>query len=223
MMPSDDFRYSRHAPRLEVTSKKDDLKVMILRKHPHAENMYRYVRDEFKESFGHVYNNRCAYCGLPLGVVPVSHFEIDHIVCQDVADQDNIVDAMYVHDLKNLAFACSYCNRKKSNFTIQRDSHKWLSPDKGLGQTFVREDDCHIGVSAENADRVDIKQFYDKMNYGSELRRIDYVLSSLIDLRDQVDEKGVNRDKSDVVDCLDATISRLTRKRNRFESQLVRM
>ena len=115
----DDFRYGPHAPRLDVVSKKNVLKDQILQKHPRAKNMYTYVQSEFKESFGCTYNSRCAYCGVSMRVVPASCFEVDHIVCQDESKRDDDDRARYVHDLDNLALACSYCNRKKSNFPCQ--------------------------------------------------------------------------------------------------------
>ena len=79
---SSDYRNTEYCPNLsEIKSKKNALVKKIKQDHPRVVDMHNFVSDNnavYKEQFMNAYNNKCAYCGVSINVIPIQMFEIDH-------------------------------------------------------------------------------------------------------------------------------------------------
>ena len=107
---SSDYRNTEYCPNLsEIKSKKNDLVKKIKQDHPRAVDMHNYVSDNstvYKEQFMDAYNNKCAYCGVSVNVIPVQMFEVDHFIYQKSFKTKK--EAGYI---ENLVLSCYDCNR----------------------------------------------------------------------------------------------------------------
>ncbi|MBQ9004106.1 MAG: HNH endonuclease [Eggerthellaceae bacterium] len=223
-MLADDFRLNEFSPDVRVDTAKASLKEELLSEHAHAQNMYSVIQRHhgYKEKLGHAYGDRCAYCGVPIGCIGYQSFQIDYIVCKNGNADDRADVPTGIDSIENLAFACVNCNGKKHDFTLTELSLPLLSPDMDLGTTFVRNDDFSIEISHEYAGCKPVRAFYDRMHYGSELRRIDYLIASLFDLDQYVnsnDELGELASK--ISDLLRLALGSLIPRRNKSSIALI--
>ena len=208
-----DYRNTKYCQKLKkLAEKKNEVKEHILNDHPRAIDMHNYLRvnDEvYKEEFMKAYNYKCAYCGASISFIPKRAFEIDHFLYKKSPRFKRKAAAGY---MENLVLSCNYCNNKKNDFDVPDKYIDILHPDKdGIANCFYRDDDYYICISdSKKGDKV-INSFFDKVELGSELRRLDYLLLNLIGLKKQlqnVDGMG------DVYKKLDAMTGLLIEKRN---------
>lgn len=179
---ADDYRNSKYCPMLtNLEKKKSDVKDSVSVKHPRARDMHTYIsnNDEpFKQQFIEAYNGKCAYCGVSTEIIPWKMFEIDHLIPKEAARfGKSKANAGYI---ENLVLSCYDCNRSKSALEIpDAELHK-IHPDKiGISKAFIRDDGYYIKISEEmQNDRV-VKLFYERIDLGNQLHRIDYLLLNL--------------------------------------------
>ena len=206
---SSDYRNTEYCPNLsEIKSKKNDLVISIKQDHPRAVDMHNYVSDNstvYKAKFMEAYNNKCAYCGVSLDVIPVQMFEVDHFIYQKSFKTKK--EAGYI---ENLVLSCYDCNRGKSSLPIPTSAINDLHPDEeGIAKTFVRDKDFYIQISADKEDDPNVQDFYRELKLWSELHRIDYMLMSMIGMQ------KVLTDNDEALAKLGQAITTLWSKRNR--------
>lgn len=182
-MPTDtnkDYRNTTDCPVLtDIAHKKSNLEAKIRADHPHAKIMYNFVRkkrDVYFEPFSKIYNCKCAYCGVLIGIADIRLFEIDHFICED-SFPNSTQGRSEAGKVSNLMLACYSCNRGKTDLIIDEDHLKTLNPDDGsIAQVFDRSEDYYIRIRPDYAEDPLIVDFYQKLLLGSEFRRLDYLL-----------------------------------------------
>lgn len=169
-------------------------------------NHYRILSDRSKpykyKFISEVFNEKCAYCGISLSVERIDLFEIDHFVAKSL---DTQID---VNNIQNLVPACQLCNRKKRDFDFS--SPEIFDVEKGLNNLFYRDDNFYIKICDQYNNNQEVLNFYKKMVYDQEIRRLDYILISMDGLI-----KNTNGEKQDI---LRGIMNLLTEKRNKISS-----
>lgn len=179
---AEDYRNTKYCPSLsDLVNKKNDVKNAILKEHTRAKDMYTYISknsEPFKQRFVEAYNGKCAYCGISIEIIPWRMFEIDHFVPK-TADRFGGSKAK-AGCIENLVLSCHNCNRAKSDFECcDEDSHK-LNPDNtGIINSFVRDNEYYIRINENMKEDITVKSFYDKIELGNQLHRIDYLLMNM--------------------------------------------
>lgn len=206
---SSDYRNTEYCPDLsKIKSKKESLVKKIKQDHPRAVDMHNFVSDNdaaYKEQFMAAYNNKCAYCGVSIDIIPIQMFEIDHFIYQKSFTTKK--EAGYID---NLVLSCYTCNRGKSSHLIPTNAINDLHPDgEGITKVFVRDNDFYIRISTDKEDDASVQDFYSKLKLWSELHRIDYMLMSMIGLQKVLTENDEASAK------LGQAITTLQSKRNR--------
>lgn len=175
----------------------------------HAKDMHAIIysnKDIYKDEFMKIYNHKCAYCGVSSEVITRSDFEIDHYIYEKSKKFATKADAGYI---ENLVLACHDCNHDKSSFEFPDEKYKDFYPDeKEIAKTFIRDDKFYIKISEEKKDDAITNEFYKKLNLGSELHRIDYLLMNMIGLQETM------KDKTKTCSELGEAIQKLHTKRN---------
>lgn len=218
-METKDYRRTDLYPMLATSAKKAEIAKEIDRSHGRAESAYAAIANdpELKKMLVEAYGGGCAYCGVPLGAIPLSSFEIDHIVCQKHPEE--LANPEELHALGNLASACHVCNSWKRSFRVTRTAFKLLSPDESLGTTFVRNDRYGITISRRLEPNNDVGAFFKQMRFDCDLRRVDYLLAGVRDLLLYVEQVEM-RDADSVSAKLHELYSHLMNKRNYYEYDL---
>lgn len=171
-----------------IHDRKDNLLLQIKQKHPRSNNHYNIVKtknDPLHKQFAMIYNERCGYCGITYQVRPFSDFEIDHFLCKSSGkDGVNLLD--------NLIYSCHFCNYKKHEYLIDESARSILNPDFGISETFYRDEMMHIRIRDEYQSNGNVIDFYNKIQFSNERRRIEFLLMSLISYKNRlVDEKTI--------------------------------
>ena len=182
-MPTDtnkDYRNTTDCPVLtDIAHKKSNLEAEIRANHPNAKIMYNYVckkKDIYFEPFSKIYNRKCAYCGVLIGIADIRLFEVDHFICEDSFSKDK-AGRSEAGKVSNLVLACYSCNRGKGDLIIDEDHRRTLNPDDGsIAQVFTRDENYYICIRSEYAEDQQVKDFYERLSLGSEFRRLDYLL-----------------------------------------------
>lgn len=209
-----DYRYTLYCDKKgDVREKKRDVENSVKAKHPKSKNMYRYISDNkkpFKESFASAYNDRCSYCGLTRNLLRLESFEIDHWVCQNhqqfqgVASKNNNLNS-----IDNLCLSCPDCNRKKSDFDVKRLPFNLDGEgDKAIENYFERDNSFKICIKKEHLSNQELEEFYNEMDFGSLVHRIDYLLESIDGLKQRLSGN------IDVHNRLGNIYAELSKKRN---------
>ena len=163
----------------DVKRKKEELQAVISSAFPRQTNMYLKVQDKklsFFNCFADIYNKKCAYCGVSSDIYDLKRFEIDHFICKAKSEDDNVAGK-----ITNLRFSCSFCNRKKGGFFIDTEHQSLLDPDDNLiSQVFKRTSDYQITISDDYKDDPFIKEFYSKLAFNNQLRRLDFLLMNMV-------------------------------------------
>lgn len=145
-------------------------------KHKRAKNIYNLIslnNSEYRDDFMKCYDNKCAYCGISLGIIEKNQFEIDHFIPKDLMNKNTI-------SINNLVLSCYNCNRKKVDFM---PGEKILHPDMlYLHDIFVRDADFYIVVSDKYKNNKNINNFYDQLKFNSDKRRIDFMIMYIDEL-----------------------------------------
>lgn len=177
-----DYRNTKYCSNLSnLMQEKNNLKNTILSFYPNAIDMHRYISSNsngYKLLFMKAYNFKCAYCGVSIELLPKNSFQIDHFLCRSSSKFKTKKDSGYI---ENLVLACSECNHNKGDFNINSPYDICLHPDNDdIKRVFYRDDDYYIRVSSEYLNDNIVLDFYNKLNFLSEMRRLDYLLISLI-------------------------------------------
>jgi hypothetical protein fulcA4_13182 len=191
----------------------------IREKHPRAHNFYSLVRSEYKNEFMEVYNNKCAYCGVSLDLIPKRMFEIDHFVNEKSARFKNGC-RRNKNGMSNLVLSCYDCNRKKTNFNIDKQIEYILHGDyekvKNIFHRNQKDYSIEIGNIAifTTIQQDIIRDFYNTLMLGNYIHRLDYLLMSMRALADRLSscKEMTSNEYSTLLHCIDI----LQRKRNRF-------
>ena len=201
-----DYRCAVIQKYTNIKELKDNLRSKIEDRH-RTNNHYSLIRPndgKYKDLFMKCYDDKCAYCGIPLGIIKKDEFEIDHFLPK--SNKDNDVDM-----ISNLVLACKNCNRNKKDFVPIEDD---LHPDNlKLQNVFKRNADFEIVISDEYKDKKSVQDFYDKLKFDSVIHRIDFVL---IYIKELIYEKSKNHSMfdDDVLIKLKAIYGELLDKRN---------
>ena len=183
MNANKDYRTVTTFPFLvDVALKKSDLEHEIRLKHKRAKVMYNFVhnkKEEYFQKFVNIYNSRCAYCGISIGLSDVRLFEIDHFVCEKSFSKDTLGRSK-AGKVNNLVLACYACNRGKRELLIDKDYQKTLNPDDGsIAQVFYRDEDYYIAIRSKFYGDIFVDKFYNRLLLHSEFRRLDYLLQEM--------------------------------------------
>lgn len=175
-MKTNDYRcpiFKRYG-NINILKKALLLKIKI--KHKRAKNIYNLIslnNSEYRDDFMKCYDNKCAYCGISLGIIEKNQFEIDHFIPKDLMNKNTI-------SINNLVLSCYNCNRKKVDFM---PGENILHPDMlYLHDIFVRDADFYIVVSDKYKNNKNINNFYDQLKFNSDKRRIDFMIMYIDEL-----------------------------------------
>lgn len=212
MEKTKDYRNTDTCPVLtDVALKKSALEDKIRKDHNRAKIMYNYVHDKratYFKFFSEIYNSKCAYCGILIGIIDIRMFEVDHFVCEDVFSNDT-TGRSEAGKVSNLVLSCYSCNRGKGKLIIDGGYKKILNPDdNSIAKVFVRDDNYYIRIQPGHAGDHVIEDFYERLLLGSEFRRLDYLLL-------EVEELIQRLHNPIIVQKLEQCFSKLVVKRNK--------
>lgn len=174
-----DYRCTQYCPSFEAIPKRKPLLLKIIRKaHPRARNIYMIINksgtDEHRAFFD-LYNNKCAYCGCSVDVIPAQLYNIDHIKPSAI----KAIPAENPNALDNLVLACRTCNAGKSDFWFEELSDKWSPDGEGIATLFVRDELFRIRIAPKYTDDENITILFEKLRFGDQQRRLDHLLMSI--------------------------------------------
>lgn len=179
-----DYRITKYDNEFgDIEEKKKEYEIQLKKEHPRKRNFYDLIspnQDE-KKRFAKIYNYRCCYCGIPIDYSSITGFEIDHIVPETSFSKPSDAGNIY-----NLALACHNCNHSKSNLQIDLSI---LHPDIGIGEVYYRDDLFYIKTSPKYLGNTCVMDFYEKLNFGGDLKRLDYVLMNLSGIKQAYKQK----------------------------------
>lgn len=175
-----DYRNTTNCPILvDVALKKCELERKIQEEHQRAKIMYNFIHDKqdiYFNQFSEIYNFKCAYCGVSIGISDKRLFEVDHFICED-AFSKNTEGRKEAGKVSNLVLACYSCNRGKGKLMINENYREMMNPDDGsIAQVFYRSEDYYICIRPDFAKDQVVIDFYHRLLLGSEFRRLDYLL-----------------------------------------------
>ncbi len=207
---TNDYRRTRYCPQLiGLEEHKKAVVAEILKDHPRVEDMHTYISkndERYKSLFMKAYNGKCSYCGVSLALISKRMFEIDHFIYEKSPKFRTKKEAGYI---ENLVLACQDCNRNKSSFVVDDESFAKLYPDGDqITSSFVRDDMYYIRISDAVSNDSTIKAFYEQLKLGNEMRRLDYLLMSMLGLQSKLDPD------SDAYSKMGQAIELLRSKRN---------
>lgn len=167
-----------------VKDGKKNVEKCVKKDHPRVVDMHAYISvndSSYKKAFMAVYNYKCAYCGVSIDLIRKDAFEIDHYLYEKSKRFASKKQAGY---MDNLVLACHDCNHKKSAFDISDENYDRLYPDgKGIKDAFYRDDLYYIRISESVSDNQQVIDFYNQLQMGDEIHRLDYLLMNLIGLQ----------------------------------------
>jgi len=94
--------------------------------------------------------------------------------------------------IENLVLSCYDCNRAKSDLEFyDQDLHLHkIHPDEAeITEAFVRDDNYYIRISEEKNGDKTVKEFYEKVDLGNQLHRLDYLLLNMRGLCRKITDK----------------------------------
>jgi len=181
-----DYRNTEYCPILtDVALKKSVLEDKIRKEHGRARIMYNYIYNKegaYFKAFSEIYNRKCAYCGVLIGIIDIRMFEVDHFVCES-SFSDNTVGRSEAGKVSNLVLSCYSCNRGKGNLEVGGRYQEILNPDdNSIAEVFFRDDNYYIKIQPDYTGDSVIADFYERLLLGSEFRRLDYLLLEINNL-----------------------------------------
>jgi 5-methylcytosine-specific restriction endonuclease McrA len=209
----DDYRNTSDCPRLSgVTEEKAKLEKRIHENHPRVEVFYNKINnksEQYFKDFLRLYNNKCAYCGVKIGILDIRLVEIDHYICKSSFSNDKS-GRIQAGKVSNLILACYSCNHNKGSYLIKSTHRSLLNPDDGsIANVFQRNEDYYICVCEKYAHDRDVMLFYNTLMLGGQEKRLDYLLLEMFHLANRM--KGHREDLSI---RLEQCFGLLLRKRN---------
>lgn len=165
----------------DLAKKKRKIKKSLMKKghrltnyHSHFCNRHSKPNSEFRN----IYNNKCAYCGLSINIISSSLFEIDHFICK----KDRKTFKSNINDLNNIVLACYDCNHKKGGKYFNESDKKLFNVDNGsISNLYYRDQYYNILIRDSYKGNLTVQKFYKDMDFGNQLRRLDYLLDSMFD------------------------------------------
>ena len=111
------------------------------------------------------------------------------------------------YKIENLVLACQFCNRKKSDFLIPDSEYSLLYPDnEEIKKIFYRDEEYYIKIKNEYLQNEIIKKFYKQLEMAAEVRRLDFLLISLLNFkkkyRDKLENLHILNELSDIIEKL---------------------
>lgn len=186
----------------DINSHKDE----VLKGH-RTPNHYSFIHERgshANKEFRKAFNNKCAYCGVNELINSVQLFEVDHYICQSSTKLSVDFD-----NFDNLINSCYECNRHKSGLDINDDYLEILNPKSNIQNVFTRSKDFDIIINTKYKSDDYILYFYKKMKFNHNLRRLDFLILSIIDLES-------NTNNQEIKDKLIVLIEKLKQKRNKM-------
>ena len=163
----------------DITNQKNKLLKKIKKEHPRIKILYNQVKKkdgEYNKLFRAIYNNRCAYCGITMDIISSELFEIDHFICESSFNGDS----ESAGNLKNLVLSCKKCNREKKDYTWKEEyTSKFNVDDDSIVDLFYRDKDYYIKVEKKYLMDATICNFYKKLKFDEEIRRLDFLLLNM--------------------------------------------
>ena len=168
-----DYRLGKHEDFSNLKNDLKELRKKISDDHPRITNFYKCLRDknEYKKALFDAYKNRCCYCGDSL--LKIDDVQMDHIV----SPEDRIIN-----DFENIAPSCGFCNRQKSDLVKTELFARKINPCSNIFNCFERKEDFSIAIRKKYVADRDVINFYNNLDLGNEVRRIDYIIVYLNDL-----------------------------------------
>ena len=208
-----DYRKTKYCVPFEnITINKMELLKKLKSDFPRLKNIYLKICEndkEYKMEFMKVYNYRCSYCGVSLDVLNKRMFEIDHYIPKNA---DKFKNNNNANKIENLVLACQFCNRKKSDFLISDSEYSLLYPDnEEIKKIFYRDEKYYIKIENEYSQNETIKKFYEQLEMAGEVRRLDFLLISLLNFKKKYRNKLENLH---ILNELSDIIEKLKKKRN---------
>lgn len=213
MTKDEDYRNTMYCLVLEnVEEKKQNLESQIKLEFPKTKIVYNRVHDRknpYHKKFAEIYNDKCAYCGAVLGLLPLESFEVDHFL-NEASFPKTTEGRVEAGRMKNLIWSCVSCNRGKRGITIKPPYDDLLNVDNGkIADVFRRDKNYYIRIYDAYREDEFIQKFYEALHLGYETRRLDYLLLQLKG-RYQNETNEENKCK------LGESLSLLLQKRNRM-------
>lgn len=197
-----DYRYNIYsAPYEDIVQQKTvfSLNCNLIGRYTNIYNLL-HNKKSARDEFDNIYHSRCVYCGVNFSALDYPLFEIDHFIPTNPKD----------NTIHNLVLSCHKCNRLKSDFFF-KEMIGLCHPDTGkLFEIFTRSDDFTIQVSERFKVNTIVAEFYNKLELGSFLRQLDYLISFIFDsLKNK-------KHSDDVIRSLSIVKDKLREKRNYF-------
>ncbi len=209
----DDYRKTKYCLSFEnISLNKNKFLQELKLEFPKIEDIYSKIskNDElYKIKFMKIYNCRCSYCGVSLDILNKRMFEIDHYIPKKA---DKFKNNNNANKIENLVLACQFCNRKKSDFLISDSEYSLLYPDnEEIKKIFYRDEKYYIKIENEYSQNETIKKFYEQLEMVGEVRRLDFLLISLLNFKKKYRNKLENLH---ILNELSDIIEKLKKKRN---------
>lgn len=210
---SKDYRNTDKCPILsEIDTKKNELELRIRERHKKVKILYNRINDkqgDYFKDFAKIYNFKCAYCGAALKFTDIRLFEIDHFICE-TAFPDNTAGRAEAGKIDNLTFSCFSCNRGKGKLHIKDSYLTLLNPDdNSIANIFDRDEWYYIKINDTYSKDSFLRSFYDKLLLGSEVRRLDFLLLEMENLKEQLQDRN-----KELAYKLEQCMSKLLQKKN---------
>ena len=183
MAKDSDYRNTVYCPVLDnVEKQKEALEKQIKTEAPRTKIIYNKVSSRhsvYYKKFAKIYNNKCAYCGAILGLLPIESFEIDHFL-NEASFPNTTEGRIEAGRMHNLTWSCVSCNRGKRGITIKPPYDILLNVDNGnIATVFRRDKEYYIQICDTYKNDEFVRKFYEALHLGYETRRLDYLCLQL--------------------------------------------
>ena len=78
----------------------------------------------------------------------------------------------------------------------------FLNPDCGISETFYRDEMMHICIRNEYQSNVSVNEFYNKIQFSNERRRIEFLLMSLISYKKCLVDEKTKMNFSEIIEII---------------------
>lgn len=149
--------------------------------------------NKYNRIFREIYHERCAYCGISTQVIDSSRYEVDHVIPASVLKREtNEYTKEEINGINNLVCSCQMCNRGKQAFYCDKDNLDLLHPDNNrLPEIFKRSEDYYIIISEEYQENETIHEFYNRLKFSNQLRRLDFLLMEMKDFCNKYQDEPI--------------------------------
>ena len=195
-----DYRNTKYnISEINIIERKKELDKRIREECPKVKVIYNKISkkgSDYNKQFIKIYNNKCAYCGISTEVISSDLFEIDHFICESSFNGDKI----RAGELNNLVLSCKKCNRGKSDLKWSKEyNSKFNVDDQSISKLFFRDEDYYIRIEHNFIEDNTICNFYEKLKYHEEVRRLDFLLMNLYGFREKHHNDDILKKISDCI------------------------